>query len=283
MSLLLLAPSASGFQANWVAVLDGGRKASTRLFPEPCKYACRCLWQKNVAFLCQLAPQGPWSFGLRSDMQALCRWGLRYKPNTFPRLIGWAPRGCPTRRPALERRNLAHGNGEEEGEGLQVTKRTVSWDSLGADERDNFTQAIWTCESPAQLFFIFDHEECHYIHEGSARVAIVQSFSSRLDEGAETVVEVKAGDYLVTPGGARVRWDILSPVKKQTSCREPFRMVSQGWILAPPLASYFRSRAGSSREQLKPDTLRRSMSASALIDTLQENLSHNAFLRKKLS
>ena len=163
-------------------------------------------------------------------------------------------------------------------------RRIGSWECFGPDQRQNFTRAVWTCQSPAQILFTYDEEECHYIHEGRARVSIISPASvlEQVDavKGAKSL-EVHAGDCLITPAGARVCWDILSPIKKKTSCREPFRMVSQGWILAPPLASCFSNIEGDEQTGQNTRTLRRTMSASALIDTLQEGLSHRG-LRKRI-
>lgn len=221
-------------------------------------------------------------------------WGLRYKPTTCPRLVGWAPRGCPLRRASPERSKLACGSGEE-GRALESPLRKIgSWESFGADQRQNFTRAVWTCESPAQIFFTFDQEECHYIHEGKARVAIV-SYSSSTPIVDDNFIEVNAGDCFITPAGARVCWDIVTPIKKQTSCREPFRMVAQGWILSPPLASCFSLPADNNEVEPNSRTLHRTsllgealqqsthQSASALIDTLQESLSSSRGFRNNMS
>jgi len=181
---------------------------------------------------------------------------------------------------------MARGSGQDgmSSPAMQLQK-IGSWESFGV-QRQNFTRAVWTCE-PAQLFFTFDQEECHYIHEGSARVGIVSSSRSNVVDVQE-FIEVNSGDCFITPAG-RVCWDILTPIKKQTSCREPFRMVSQGWILAPPLSSSFFTTPWMDSKEPEPNsrTLRRSSllgealqqsthkSASALIDTLQEGLSQN--------
>jgi len=210
------------------------------------------------------------------------RWGLRYKPAAYPRLVGWAPRGCPLRPGSLEPSQVACRSGEEVCESLQLRK-IGAWESFGPDQRQNFTRAVWTCQSPAQILFAYDEEECHYIHEGRARVSIIPSALEKVDGvvAGDKPLEVYAGDCLVTPAGARVCWDILEPIKKKTTCREPFRMVSQGWILAPPLASCFTSNEGGD-EAANTHTLRRTMSASALIDTLQEGLTQRG-LRNRLS
>jgi len=179
---------------------------------------------------------------------------------------------------------MAPGIGVDGGEKLQIRL----WESLESCDQ-NFTRAVWTCEGPAQILFTFDREECHYIHEGSARVGIVSSSGSTMVD-VEEFIEVNAGDCFITPARARVCWHILSPIKKQTSCREPFRMVSQGWILAPPLSSsYFTAPLGEPNER----TLRRTSllgealqnsphSATALIDTLQEGLTQSG-LQNKIS
>ena len=113
----------------------------------------------------------------------------------------------------------------------------------------------------------------------------------------EDFVEVNAGDCVITPAG-RVCWDVQTHITKQTSCREPFRMVSQGWILAPPLSSCFSALTTmhSGKDDSVPNTrtLRRTsllgdvlphsthQSTSALLATLQEGLSQ-APLRNRLS
>ena len=213
----------------------------------------------------------------RSVVLAPCSWANRRRPTMLPRLVGWAPRGCPLRRASVERQPLECGSGEEPSAVLLQLRKVGSWESFGADERRNFTRAVWTCASPAQIFFTYDEEECHYLHEGSARVAIV---AQGTHPTAASYIEVNAGDCFVTPAGARVCWDIITPIKKQTSCREPFRMVSQGWILAPPLSSM--SNLVSTHERSLPTrTLRRSMSAMDLIDSLQEGISQANILRKR--
>jgi uncharacterized cupin superfamily protein len=162
-----------------------------------------------------------------------------------------------------------------------------SWESFDSEQRQNFTRAVWTCSGPAQIFFTFDQEECHYIHEGRARLAVVSPSASSLEVADEDFVEVNAGDCVITPAG-RVCWDVQTHITKQTSCREPFRMVSQGWILAPPLSSCFSALTtlyiGNDTEP-KTSTLRRAsllgevlphsthQSTSALLATLQEGLS----------
>eukprot|EP00802_Teleaulax_amphioxeia_P016635 Tamp_16759.p1 GENE.Tamp_16759~~Tamp_16759.p1 ORF type:complete len:307 (-),score=44.09 Tamp_16759:517-1347(-) len=230
-------------------------------------------------------------------------WGLRYRATTLPRLVGWAPRGCPLRR----RASPEHGScqqlscGSAAGEGREARVHKVeSWECFDSEQRQNFTRAVWTCASPNQIFFTYDREECHYIHEGRARVAVVpQPGASSLDAAGGDFVEVKTGDCVITPAGARICWDVMEPITKQTSCREPFRMVSQGWILAPPLSSGFTAvtTLGSGEEDGEPNTrtLRRAsllgealqhsthQSASALLDTLQEGLSQQTSLRNRLS
>ena len=234
---------------------------------------------------------------------AVCSWGLRYRATTLPRLVGWAPRGCPLRR----RASPEHGScqqlscGSAAGEGREARVHKVeSWECFDSEQRQNFTRAVWTCASPNQIFFTYDREECHYIHEGRARVAVVpQPGASSLDAAGGDFVEVKTGDCVITPAGARICWDVMEPITKQTSCREPFRMVSQGWILAPPLSSGFTAvtTLGSGEEDGEPNTrtLRRAsllgealqhsthQSASALLDTLQEGLSQQTSLRNRLS
>lgn len=199
----------------------------------------------------------------------------------LPRLVGWAPRGCPLRCASVERQPLECGSGEEPSAVQLQLRKVGSWESFGADERRNFTRAVWTCASPAQIFFTYDEEECHYLHEGSARVAIV---AQGTHPTAASYIEVNAGDCFVTPAGARVCWDIITPITKQTSCREPFRMVSQGWILAPPLTSLSSKGLVDAEAAAAHNTrtLRRTLSASALIDTLQEGLSQRGLRKRTL-
>ena len=115
--------------------------------------------------------------------------------------MGWAPRGCPLRRASPERRQLACGSGEEGRESVATLRKIESWESLEIDQRQkNFTRAVWTCGPAAQIFFTYDQEECHYIHEGKARVALVSRTSSGIDT-AHQFLELSAGDCVVTPAG----------------------------------------------------------------------------------
>jgi uncharacterized cupin superfamily protein len=195
-----------------------------------------------------------------------------------------------------EQSTLSCGSGASEWRDALVRK-VGSWESFDSEQRQNFTRAVWTCSGPAQIFFTFDQEECHYIHEGRARLAVVSPSASSLEVADEDFVEVNAGDCVITPAG-RVCWDVQTHITKQTSCREPFRMVSQGWILAPPLSSCFSALTTmhSGKDDSGPNTrtLRRTsllgdvlphsthQSTSALLATLQEGLSQ-APLRNRLS
>ena len=294
LCVVLLAPGIHGFAGfhHVRAALDGShsRKSTTRWQARAVPVRCACLMQL-AAWFCNLLPAviiiAPRrrNFVLRGGGGGgvgCGRWGLRYKPAAYPRLVGWAPRGCLLRPGSLEQSHVACQSGEEVRESLQL-RRIGSWECFGPDQHQNFTRAVWTCQSPAQILFTYDDEECHYIHEGRARVSVVSPTTAEGAEG-DNSLEVQAGDCLITPAGARVCWDILSPIKKKTSCREPFRMVSQGWILAPPLASLSSSGLMDTEAAAAHNTrtLRRTMSASALIDTLQEGLSQRRLRKRTL-
>ena len=84
---------------------------------------------------------------------------------------------------------------------MATLRKIESWESLEIDQRQkNFTRAVWTCGPAAQIFFTYDQEECHYIHEGKARVALVSRTSSGTDT-AHQFLELSAGDCVVTPAG----------------------------------------------------------------------------------
>jgi uncharacterized cupin superfamily protein len=93
----------------------------------------------------------------------------------------------------------------------------------------NFSLAVWTA-SPSSFTFYYDHAESHLILAGRAVLTPVDRFGRAIGPPAP----IRAGQRAATPARVAVRWEVLSPVTKRTTCREPFRMVANGWILQPP-------------------------------------------------
>ena len=93
----------------------------------------------------------------------------------------------------------------------------------------NFSLAVWTA-SASRFTFYYDDAESHLVLSGRAILTPVDRAGRALGPPAP----VGPGQCARTPPRAAVLWDILEPVTKRTTCREPFRMVASGWILQPP-------------------------------------------------
>ncbi len=111
---------------------------------------------------------------------------------------------------------------------ITITVSAVA-DADAALAAGNFSLAIWTA-SPSTFTFYYDHAESHLILAGRAVLTPVDRAGRALGPPAP----IHAGQRASTPARAAVRWEVLAPVTKRTTCREPFRMVANGWILQPP-------------------------------------------------
>jgi uncharacterized cupin superfamily protein len=93
----------------------------------------------------------------------------------------------------------------------------------------NFSLAVWTAGT-SRFTFYYDDAESHLILAGRAILTPVDRAGRALGPSAP----VGPGQRARTPPQAAVLWEVLEPVTKRTTCREPFRMVASGWILQPP-------------------------------------------------
>ena len=102
-------------------------------------------------------------------------------------------------------------------------------DAEAALAAGNYTLAVWTAAS-SRFTFYYDEPESHLILAGRAILTPVDRDGYPIGPP----VELRAGQCARTPPRAAALWEVLEPVTKRTTCREPFRMVASGWILQPP-------------------------------------------------
>jgi uncharacterized cupin superfamily protein len=151
---------------------------------------------------------------------------LRVDRSKFPARSWQSNEPPPSRRPQPQPQTQpedVQGN-----EPITITVSAVA-DADAAIAAGNFSLAIWTA-SPSSFTFYYDHAESHLILAGRAVLTPVDRSGRAIGPPAP----ICAGQRASTPAGVAVRWEVLSPVTKRTTCREPFRMVANGWILQPP-------------------------------------------------
>mmetsp|Transcript_8317 Transcript_8317/g.27979 ORF Transcript_8317/g.27979 Transcript_8317/m.27979 type:complete len:262 (-) Transcript_8317:162-947(-) len=109
----------------------------------------------------------------------------------------------------------------------------------------NLTRAIWTCGKGVSIELTYNDEEWHRVHEGEVAVTLTNADGVAMGKS----LVVKEGQWLKPPANCRLRWTVIRSIKLQTTYAEPFRLVANGFILAPPLP---KALFQSNQEQVQP-------------------------------